>query len=833
VVVRPVVRRLIVAGRLVNFTFFFFTATFCLLTSSPFANEQFLKPHISAWLTDFVTFHTDFYWLALSVTALTLAPFLDRSPAKVIGWSYLAASAAIGIWLATHRVMPDVDAPRHALALAAVAFVPPALLAVFDHAIDPFPAVRSIRTDASLPLGCAAAAAVCWLIFCAPVPVRLAEGGLAIGLRNWTLGAGLAALAHAAAFSGAFVVLALVAGGAVVAGMRTAGEFALVGCAAVGMGAVLIARLILTPITIVGAGAWLFAGAASGAIVFAWSGLARHCASDVSNHGNVVDIWCAPLSPRSPIVAIVLLLLLPLVAFVAIGRVSMFDWDFMFQKLIAIAVSVVTFAFMRPLVHSVNPSSRDRIPARFALVAGLVLAAGSTVGAATWLRSTEANAPIGTYVAADPSLRLARDLLVRRDESSVGFYAYLRANTGLTTAVAPVSIDLVPPAIAPQPAPPHIFLFVIDSLRPDYLSTYNAAVTFTPAFDAFARDSVVFERAFSRYGGTGLSMPSIWAAGMIPHKEYVTPFAPMNVLAKLLVAYKYREFITASHITNALFFPRLGDTVDLDRTVTEMRHTLCGTLGELEAKLNETPRDSRPIFGHSRSLDLHIGNVWSARAEPGESFPGFHAAYASRVHRMDGCFGRFIEFLRRDGLYDDSVIILTADHGDSLGEGLRWGHGFTVFPEVMRIPLIVHLPRRLAAEFTADVNRVSFTVDVVPTLYTLLGQRPATTEPLQGSTLFAKSAGGLTDRRNTPFLVASSYGPSYGVLSDNGTRLYIADGINGREYAFDLTGAAVAGRALGFTDAQRASWRRIVEDQIGEIANTYRLPQAATAGTEQ
>jgi hypothetical protein len=539
----------------------------------------------------------------------------------------------------------------------------------------------------------------------------------------------------------------------------------------------------------------------------------------------MLDLWCTPAALRPQVLSVVVLLVLPFAVYAIVGRISMFDWDFMFQKLIAIGAGVIAFACF----YTLAPLSNADRPRRAAATAAatLALCVLLTSGAATWLRASEASAQIGTYIAADPSLRLGRDLLVRRDESSAGFYAFLRANTGIAAPITPVAVDLVG-GLAPVAPAPHIFLFVIDSLRPDYLSAYNPAVTFTPAFDAFARDSVVFDRAFSRYGGTGLSVPSIWAAGMIPHKEYVTPFGPMNALAKLLAAYDYRRFITADHITDALF-PRSADTVDLDRTVPEMRHTLCGTLTELESKLQAAPRDSRPVFGHTRPLDLHIGNVWTARPDPGESYPGFHAAYASRVHRMDACFGRFIEFLRHDGLYDDSVVIVTADHGDSLGEGLRWGHGFTVFPEVMRIPLVVHLPRRLASDFVADVHRVSFTVDVTPTVYTLLGQKPVTREPMQGSPLFVPSAGDLTDRRTSQFLVASSYGPSYGLLSDNGSRLYIADGINGREYEFDLTVPA-AGRPLALTDDQRAAARRMVEEQIDAIASTYHVPRKATPG---
>jgi arylsulfatase A-like enzyme len=446
----------------------------------------------------------------------------------------------------------------------------------------------------------------------------------------------------------------------------------------------------------------------------------------------------------------------------------------------------------------------------------------TTVGGVAVLPSVERNWPAGTaldaYLAADPSLRIARDLTARRDRSSAGFYAFLRANAAVETAVRPIDISFVTSFGRPRRPPPHIFLFVVDSLRRDYVSPYNSAVTFTPALAAFARESVVFTRAFSRYGGTALSVPAIWAGGMIAHKEYVTPFAPMNALAKLLDAHDYRRFITSDHITDELF-PRAPGAVDLDRGVPEMQHAFCRTVSELEAKLASEP-PARPIFAHTRPLDLHIGNVWSAMAPPGESYPGFFAPYAARVRQIDACFGRFIAFLRKDGLYDESIVIVTSDHGDSLGEGLRWGHGFTVFPEVLSVPLIVHMPARLATEYKADTDRVSFTVDITPTLYRLAGDEPAAREPQYGAPLFARSAGELTDRRQETFLVASSYGAVYGVLSANGARLYVADATNGREYAFALTGRP-DGERVGLTDSQRETARRAMREQLEAIAADY------------
>jgi arylsulfatase A-like enzyme len=65
------------------------------------------------------------------------------------------------------------------------------------------------------------------------------------------------------------------------------------------------------------------------------------------------------------------------------------------------------------------------------------------------------------------------------------------------------------------------------------------------------------------------------------------------------------------------------------------------------------------------------------------------------VHRIDGCFGAFVDDLKRRGLYDSSIVVVTADHGDSLGEAGRWGHAYTVFPEILRVPFIARLPKPL------------------------------------------------------------------------------------------------------------------------------------------
>jgi arylsulfatase A-like enzyme len=373
---------------------------------------------------------------------------------------------------------------------------------------------------------------------------------------------------------------------------------------------------------------------------------------------------------------------------------------------------------------------------------------------------------------------------------------------------------------------PNVFLLIIDSLRPDYVSPYNAAVSFTPAIGAFAGDSFVFRRAFSRYAGTGLSVPAIWAGSMLIHKQYVTPFAPTNALEKLVAAKGYRRLITEDHITEELFSPS-PDTIGLDHGVPEMLHTFCRTTGEIGRHL-EARRDAQPLFVMTRPLDLHIGNIASAKVPPGESYPGFHGPYAARVRQIDACFGELVETLKRLRLYDNSIIVITSDHGDSLGEGQRWGHGFTAFPEVLRIPLVIHLPPALRPRVSADLARVSFSTDITPTLYALLGEHiPAegtrgTRGLLRGSPLFVDPSTDLSWRRRESYLVASSYGPVFGLLGRNGRRLYLADGVESREYAYEL-GPDGTDVRVAITDGERQASRRGIREQIGEIAAWHRF----------
>jgi membrane-anchored protein YejM (alkaline phosphatase superfamily) len=425
------------------------------------------------------------------------------------------------------------------------------------------------------------------------------------------------------------------------------------------------------------------------------------------------------------------------------------------------------------------------------------------------------------YAALDASYQLLRALIQTNAGDDAEFYKYLKANSTLGTISAnPVDVKLVE-TFRPAATPPHVFLFIVDSLRRDYLSPYNPAVTFTPSVQAFAGESVVFDRAYTRYGATGLSVPALWAGGMLLHKQYVEPFAPMNSLEKLLDATGYRRLMSDDHLVEELFRPSPATTM-LDVGVDEMDHTVCGTVRELEAKLDASADDPRPIFAMTRPLQLHVARLARDPEVPASKYPGFAPTYAAQVAALDRCFGEFIDYLKRKELFEKSVVILTSDHGESLGEEGRWGHAYTLHPEVVQIPLLMHLPKAVAETVTIDPSRLALSTDITPTLYELAGQPPLDLGVLYGTPLFVPRGELLPPRRRDSFLMVSSYGPVYAMLRDRGRSLYIADAIEGRDFAYEMRADGRMQR-LTLTDVMRTVNRGLIRDHIGRIAAEYRF----------
>ena len=114
-----------------------------------------------------------------------------------------------------------------------------------------------------------------------------------------------------------------------------------------------------------------------------------------------------------------------------------------------------------------------------------------------------------------------------------------------------------------------------------------------------------------------------------------------------------------------------------------------------------------------------------------------------------------------------SIVVLTADHGEMLGEDGRWGHAYFMFPPILRVPLIMHVPADVRAQ-SADPGAISFLTDVSPTLYALLGYRPKPSNPLMGEPLLGPDAVDPMARRRGVYVLSASYSAVYAAVRRNG-----------------------------------------------------------------
>src|SRR5262249_55545550 len=130
---------------------------------------------------------------------------------------------------------------------------------------------------------------------------------------------------------------------------------------------------------------------------------------------------------------------------------------------------------------------------------------------------------------------------------------------------------------------------------------------------------------------------------------------------------------------------------------------------------------------------------------------------------------------------------LTSDHGDATGEFGRFSHSGAIFPEIMRVPLIVHLPEKLRAKWVYDANQVVAPTDITPTLYALLGYQDLRSGPVFGRPLFARSQEELRKNEREELLLASDTRAVYGLLAGHGRFLYVAYDSPAQSFLFDLT----------------------------------------------
>ena len=188
------------------------------------------------------------------------------------------------------------------------------------------------------------------------------------------------------------------------------------------------------------------------------------------------------------------------------------------------------------------------------------------------------------------------------------------------------------------------------------------------------------------------------------------PFERVNSLEKLAKADSYEMIVSNDEILREILSPS-EDLIKLD-TDKKLWNQLevCSTVQQAEGIIEHRSDSARPIFFYAQPKNVHQfarNDLPQAKAANWPAQPGFNYRISFELHQVDECMGGFVAWLKVSGLYDNSILIVTSDHGDATGELGRNSHSVVIYPEVMRVPLMVHLPKAMQNRFVHDDERVS------------------------------------------------------------------------------------------------------------------------------
>jgi arylsulfatase A-like enzyme len=302
---------------------------------------------------------------------------------------------------------------------------------------------------------------------------------------------------------------------------------------------------------------------------------------------------------------------------------------------------------------------------------------------------------------------------------------------------------------------PPMFLIVIDALRADHLGCYGYGRSTSPHLDRLCQDGVRFTQAISSGTFTKTSIASL-VTGLDPHLHGVYTGNLEDTVGRITSDVLPGELETLAEV---LLRGRYRTVAWIEQFQLKSFHGFAQGYMEYHEKQGSVPRITQrvlqwigeretggPFFAHLHVVDLHdpyrpkppydrlygfYSDVYRGidfsewgkyrkeirdgrRPLSDDDVEQLRALYDGQIRYIDDELGRFFEQLRRRGLYDRSLIVVTADHGDGFMEHGFISHSTLPYEELVRVPLLMKLPaQRHAGRSVEDQVRL---IDVMPTI---------------------------------------------------------------------------------------------------------------------
>ncbi len=396
----------------------------------------------------------------------------------------------------------------------------------------------------------------------------------------------------------------------------------------------------------------------------------------------------------------------------------------------------------------------------------------------------------------------------------------------------------------PTPDMPNVVLVLVDTLRADHLGAYGYDRPTSPHIDALAREGVLFRQAIGQAPWTSASIASLmtglypsvhgldqgarWgggqtsAGGKLPFRVQKSLSPSQETLAEILRrnGYTTAGFVSNIYVNSIFGFGQGFDIYDdqhrgYSRDVSHVKQRGEETNRRIFRWLESRPDEPFFLFAHYNDPhwpydppsphgeayikgyggDLTPEKTTAIVEQQGKPITGLSkedlryivGLYDGEIHYADDQVGRLIDKLDAMALDRDLLIVFTADHGEEFLDHGSASHGYTLYDEMIHVPLILRWKGKLARR---EVSEQAELIDVVPTLLDLIGVEHAGAGgsglAFQGESLRPLLEGAREARGHIAFAEASYTGDQRAVRTPEGQKL-IHDAASNETEAFDLT----------------------------------------------
>lgn len=354
---------------------------------------------------------------------------------------------------------------------------------------------------------------------------------------------------------------------------------------------------------------------------------------------------------------------------------------------------------------------------------------------------------------------------VSESVAGVGTLSFeVQASEPLNVGIAEPRIRRVDPPTNERPRRPNLLVYTIDTLRADHLSCYGNPKPTSPNIDALADDGLLFERFLAVAPWTRPTTATM-LTGYHPKWHAMGAGRPLDPeLITLAEVLRDAEYSTWAAVANPQVgaealnfqqgFERFASSRGIGRNFAPEDRAQASTSEQIHDSIAPWLRahGDEPFFLYAHSIDPHAPyRTPPGAANPfGRDYEGpwkdrdlrrgrfivgdvpideadrryIADVYDNEIHHQDALIGRLIDLLRELDKLEDTIVVVTSDHGEEFREHGEWSHGFRMWDELLHVPLVIWVPERWRKQLGLSPRRITESVSqmsVLPTLLELLG----------------------------------------------------------------------------------------------------------------